>query len=295
MPLHSMTGFARADGALEGVQWYWEMRAVNGKSLDVRCRLPYGMDGLEQKARAAVQRHVRRGNCQLSLQLTREKGAGEVKINEVALEKIVSVMEELGGRINAEPARLDGILAIKGILELAEPEETDEQRQALETALLKSLDELLVSMQEMRREEGARLQELLSGQVDAIEKLTISARDCPARTPEAIKARLAENVSRLIAASNTLDPDRLHQEAVLLATKADIQEELDRLFAHIEAARALFSTNEPVGRKLDFLTQEFNREANTLCSKSNDQALTTIGLELKSVVDQMREQVQNIE
>ncbi|MGI9374316.1 MAG: YicC family protein, partial [Hyphomicrobiales bacterium] len=207
----------------------------------------------------------------------------------------VALLSQLSEKVDAAPARLDGLLSLKGVVEFVEPEESDEERENLSSALLASLDDTLSGLVEMRASEGVKLEELLVGQLDEIERLSIAARDCPARTVEAIQTRLSEQVAKLIEASTTLDAERLHQEAVLIAAKADIQEELDRLFAHVEAARALLAGGEPVGRKFDFLTQEFNREANTLCSKSNDQALTAIGLDLKAVVDQMREQVQNVE
>jgi uncharacterized protein (TIGR00255 family) len=295
MPLNSMTGFARADGAVDGAQWYWEIRAVNGKALDMRCRLPSGFDGLEVEARKRLAGIVRRGNCQLALHVARDRAADELKINHAVLDQIVALMSDLGGKIEAAPARLDGLLGIRGVLELEEPQESDDERQVLEAAVLISLDEALSALGAMRRAEGQKLELFLQGQVSRIEELIIAARDCPARSAEAIRAWLGDQVARLIDTTTALDPDRLHQEAIMLAAKADIQEELDRLFAHVEAVRELLKSSEPAGRKLDFLTQEFNREANTLCSKANDHSLTAIGLDLKAVVDQMREQVQNIE
>ncbi len=295
MPLNSMTGFARADGAVEGVQWYWEIRTVNGKALDMRCRLPSGFEGLEAEVRKHLGGAVRRGNCQLSLNLSRDRAAAELKVDHAVLDQLVGLMAELDAKVEVAPARLDGLLAMKGVLELSEPEENEEARQSLEAAVLVSLEEALLALQEMRRAEGKKLEALLQDQASQIENLTAAARDCPARSGEAITARLNEQIARLAGTNATLDPDRLHQEAILLAAKADVQEEIDRLFAHVEAVRALLASNEPVGRKLDFLTQEFNREANTLCSKANDHSLTAIGLDLKAVVDQMREQVQNIE
>ena len=204
-------------------------------------------------------------------------------------------LKGLKGKIEAGPPTLDGLLAIKGVVEVAEPEETEEDREALAAALLSSLEAALKDLVGARAEEGSKLHELLSGQISQIEDLTGQARQSPARTPEMIKARLADQVAKLLESSSALDPDRLHQEAVMLAAKADIQEEVDRLDAHVTAARDLLAGPGPHGRKLDFLTQEFNREANTLCSKANDTSVTTIGLEMKVVIDQMKEQVQNIE
>ena len=180
-------------------------------------------------------------------------------------------------------------------MEIAEPEETEAEREALNGALLKSLKAALGDLARARADEGAKLSDLLTSQIDQIEDLTDQARKSPARSAEMIKARLAEQVAKLMDSASTLDPDRLHQEAVMLAAKADIQEELDRLDAHVAAARELLAGAGPHGRKLDFLTQEFNREANTLCSKSNDTSVTALGLEMKAVIDQMKEQVQNIE
>ncbi|MGI9372192.1 MAG: YicC family protein, partial [Hyphomicrobiales bacterium] len=231
MPINSMTGFARVDGANAQGQWYWELRSVNGKGLDVRCRLPSNLDGFEQKVRAAVQKRIKRGNCQVSLQLNRERGVGELKVNDEALTQVVALLSQLSEKVDAAPARLDGLLSLKGVVEFVEPEESDEERENLSSALLASLDDTLSGLVEMRASEGAKLEELLVGQLDEIERLSIAARDCPARTVEAIQTRLSEQVAKLIEASTTLDAERLHQEAVLIAAKADIQEELDRLFA----------------------------------------------------------------
>ncbi len=295
MPINSMTGFSRADGALGQTSWHWELKSVNGRGLDVRCRMPQGLESLEQKVRAAVGGALTRGNCQISLNLVREQRTGTIKINQNVLDAVLSAAEELSGKFAAEPPTLDGLLGLKGVIEIAEPEESDEERKALTNALLASLDAALAELGAARAEEGSKLHTLLTDQVDQVANFTDQARQSPARSPEAIKARLNEQVEKLLESSSTLDPDRLHQEAVLLAAKADIQEELDRLDAHVVAARDLLAGPGPHGRKLDFLTQEFNREANTLCSKANDTSVTAIGLEMKAVIDQMKEQVQNIE
>ncbi len=290
-----MTGFARADGALDTVTWHWEIKSVNGRGLDVRCRMPQGLEGLEQKARTAVAAKLARGNCQLSLNLTREQDGRAIRINHDVLNALVTAANELKGKIEAEAPTLDGLLALKGVVEIAEPEETDEERDALTSAILGSLKTTLDELVKARAQEGSKLQDLLAGQIAQVEDLTNQARQSPVRGAEAIKARLTEQVSKLLESTSALDPDRLHQEAVILAAKADIQEELDRLDAHVAAARELIAGEGPHGRKLDFLTQEFNREANTLCSKANDTSLTSLGLEMKAVIDQMKEQVQNIE
>lgn len=295
MPLTSMTGFARTDGELGDARWHWEVRTVNGKSMDMRVRVPTGFEALEPEVRSAVAKYVRRGNCQLSLQVIREQRTGEVRINEAALQSVIAALEQIAPRIDAEKPSLDGLLSIKGVVDFYEPEESDDAVAGRNAAILRDLELALQALKANREAEGARLQDIMADQVSQVEDLTRQARDCPSRTPAAIKLRLQEQVNRLLEQSSSLDSDRLHQEAVLLSAKADVQEEVDRLAAHVEAARELLDSEDTVGRRLDFLTQEFNREANTLCSKSNAPALSAIGLELKAVIDQMREQVQNIE
>lgn len=295
MTLASMTGFARATGQKDGLSWVWEVKSVNGKSLDLRCRLPQGFEQLEPSIREAGQRHFRRGSLQLALQIDRSATAA-ISINAAALEEVLRVAEELRKRLNAPPLTVEGLLAIRGIVEPVEAVADEAGREARDRALLASLENAFTALAASRAAEGAKIAAILTAQVDRIEALTIAARDCPGRSPEAVRARLADLVARIMDASAAaLDPERLHQEAVLAAARADIQEELDRLFAHVEAARQLLRETQPVGRKFDFLAQEFNREANTLCSKANDRALTAIGLDLKTVIDQLREQVQNIE
>lgn len=295
MPLKSMTGFARADGTHGPTRWHWEIKSVNGRGLDVRCRLPQGFEAIEQDVRKAMSAKLARGNCQVGLTVSREQDANALRINKDVLAKVVEAANALKDEIEASPPSLDGLLSIKGVVEIAEPEETEEDRKSLFKAVLASFGTALDGLAEMRGAEGSKMQDLLSGHIDEIERLTSVARASPARSVEAIQARLTEQVEKLLEASSSLDPDRLHQEAVVLAAKADIQEELDRLDAHVAAARELLAADGPAGRKLDFLTQEFNREANTLCSKSNDTSITTVGLEMKVVIDQMKEQVQNIE
>lgn len=294
MNLNSMTGFARADGEQNGVRWHWEVKSVNGKALEVRCRLPGGFEALEPQVRDLVGRHVRRGNCQVSLQVHREAASVGMRLNEAVLDQVIAAIQVVRQRIDSAPPAPEGILALRGVLEVAEPVDwlADESIQATMAA---SLSAALADLVLSRRAEGARLAVIVEAQVAAISRLTNEARETAARRPEAIRARIAEQVAKLLEASPALDRDRLHQEAVLLAAKVDVQEEIDRLSAHVEAAVQLLASAEPAGRKLDFLTQEFIREANTLCSKASDASLTAIGLNLKAVIDQMREQVQNIE
>ncbi len=268
---------------------------MNGKALDIRVRMPSGFEGLEPEVRAAVSKYARRGNCQLSLQVTREQKTGEVRINEAALRSVVAAIEAIAPQVDASRPSLDGILAIKGVVDIQEPEEADEAVAERNKAIMRDLTVALEALRSARTSEGAHLADIVSGQIDSIEKLTRDAKDCPARAPEAIKARLKDQVERLLEQSSKLDEDRLHQEAVLLAAKVDVREEIDRLNAHVAAARELLTSDDTVGRRFEFLTQEFNREANTLCSKANAPELTAIGLDMKAAIDQMREQVQNIE
>lgn len=295
MTLASMTGFARASGVHGTLRWAWELKSVNSKGLDLRFRLPPGRDLLEPAIRAAISKVLSRGNITINLTVQREGAAPQVRVNEDVLAAVIATSRELAKKIEAQPPTLDGILSIKGVMEVVETEETEAEHEAANAALLKGFDAALKELVAMRGREGEVLGGVLSGRIAEIEKLAKAAESSPARSLEAIRARLGEQVKELLAASSALDPERLHQEAALLAAKADVREELDRLNAHVSAARALLKNGGAVGRKLDFLAQEFNREANTLCSKSNDVALTSIGLELKTAVDQFREQVQNIE
>jgi uncharacterized protein (TIGR00255 family) len=295
MTLASMTGFARSSGVHGATRWAWELKSVNSKGLDIRLRLPPGRDALEPALRAAISRTLQRGNVSANLTLSREGAAPMVRVNEEVLAAVIATSRDLAKRIEAQPPTLDGILGIKGVMEVVEAEESEAEREAANAALLKGFEEALADLAAMRAKEGETVGKVLHERVGEIEELTKSAEASPSRSIEAIRARLAEQVKELIATSSTLDPERLHQEAALLAAKADVREELDRLHAHVSAARGLLRNGGAVGRKLDFLAQEFNREANTLCSKSNDVALTTIGLALKTAVDQFREQVQNIE
>lgn len=295
MTLASMTGFARTSGMHGELRWAWELKSVNSKGLDIRFRLPPGREALEPLLRAAIAKRITRGNVTINLSTQREGAAPQVRVNEEVLAAVIATAHALAQRIEAQPPTLDGILGIKGVMEVVETEETEAERDAANAALLAGFEAALAELVATRGREGGVIGGVLSDRVSEIEKLTRAAEASPARSPDAIRARLAEQVKELLGASSALDPERLHQEAALLAAKADVREELDRLHAHIGAARALLKNGGAVGRKLDFLAQEFNREANTLCSKSNDVAMTGIGLELKTAVDQLREQVQNIE
>lgn len=296
MPLNSMTGFARVEGAYGAVRWHWELRSVNGKGLDARLRLPPGLDGIEAKLRGELARHLKRGNCQINLVLDRTGEAAPLRVNRAALQVVLEAIEELQQNMEVMPPRPEGILALKGVLENAEDVEQDEEaKAALEEALTASFVEGAKALASARAEEGAKLEAVLRGHVDEIERLTRDAAECPAAAPAALQSRLKEQLQELLGDAKAIAEDRVAQEAALLATRADIREEIDRLKAHVEQARELLGSKDAVGRRLDFLTQEFNREANTLCSKAADVSLTRIGLDLKAVIDQFREQIQNVE
>lgn len=295
MAIKSMTGFARAEGSVSGFAWHWELRSVNGRGLDVRLRLPSGLEQLEPKAREAIGRRLSRGSVTVNLVTTSTGETHEMLLNERALAQVMKAAERIRELTDAAPPRVDALIGIRGVLDVVEPEENEAESAARSEAMLATLEQALNALVGARASEGGRLANALSSQIDEIERLVAVVRASPARTPEAIAARLKEQIGRIMESSTGFDPQRLHQEAVLLAAKADVEEELERLASHISAARELLAENAPVGRKLDFLTQEFNREANTLCSKANDVEITRAGLALKSVIDQLREQVQNIE
>ncbi len=295
MTLRSMTGFARCDGSDGGYRWHWEVRSVNGRGLDIRFRLPPGCESLEPLLREAASRRVARGNLTVGLTLQRQSGQGEVRINEAALATVLSAIQRIRAAGDFASPRPEGVLALKGVLEAGEPDESEAELEARQRRMLADFEAALEALGEARAAEGERLATILSDQIAAIEAIVGRIAASPARSPDAIRKRLADQLARILEAGPGLDPARVHQEAALLATRADIAEELDRLTAHIAAARDLLATGAPVGRKLDFLAQEFNREANTLCSKAGDVDITRLGLELKALIDQMREQVQNIE
>lgn len=295
MSVDSMTGFARSEGRYGEFGWVWEVKSVNGRALDIRSRLPNGFDALEAQVKPAVAARFRRGSIQISLTQTVSARPPRLRLNREVLDAVVELIEEISGRVAAEPPRLDGLLGIRGVVETVEDEETAEQHEEREAAMRRSLDEALDGLAVMRREEGQRLGGMLADHLARIEDLSGAASDCATAQPGAIRARFMERVTGLLEGMPSLSEERLAQEVALLAAKADIREELDRLKAHVAAARDLLKEDEAVGRRLDFLCQEFNREANTLCSKSADVALTRIGLDLKAAVEQLREQVQNVE
>ncbi|HXV23541.1 MAG TPA: YicC/YloC family endoribonuclease [Alphaproteobacteria bacterium] len=294
-PVASMTGFARLDGNVQGLVFAWELRSVNNRGLDLRLRLPPGFEGLEPKLRMEVGSWIRRGSLTAVLTATRPAGQNRFRLNTEALLQILELMRELETRIEADPPRLDGLLGLRGVLEPVEETEDAAQREACESAITSGFSQALEAMVQMRRSEGAALAGLVSGRLEEIARLTGQARGTAALQPAALRGRLRQMVSDLLEASPSLPEDRLAQEAALLIQRADPTEELDRLHAHVEAARRLIEEGGAVGRRLDFLCQELNREANTLCSKASDLELTQIGLAIKAAVEQLREQVQNLE
>lgn len=293
MTVHSMTGYGRAEGAFGDRNWVWELRSVNGKGLDLKFRMPSGFDGLELKCRKYAQAHLSRGNVQIGLTLRMAEQGARLQINDDALQQALDFVRVVQSRMDVELSRASDVLALPGVVERVTEELDEAGKSALATALFDGFVDAVEAQLTARKDEGGHLANVIAGLLEQIETLVAEARANPARDIDAIKARLARQVSLL--SETELDADRLYQEAALIASKADIQEELDRLDGHVAAARNLLTTEGPVGRKFDFLTQEFNREANTLCSKSNDSALTRTGLALKAVVDQLREQVQNVE
>ena len=295
MALSSMTGFARSHGASGPYTFEWELKSVNAKGYDLRLRLPPGWDDIEAGAKKRAGELLSRGTVYANLNLKRANAVAQVRINEDVLAAVVKVAGQVASKIDAVAPSVDGLLAIKGVIELVEPESNEEEDRAAKAAAMAAFEQALGNLVEMRRREGATLGQVLGQRMDEIEKLARRAEAAPGRKPEAIRARLAEQIAALLETSDRFDQDRLSQEALMIATKADIREELDRIASHVAQARDMLGKGGPVGRRLDFLAQEFNREVNTCCSKSNDIELTNTGLEMKNVVEQFREQVQNLE
>jgi len=296
LAIASMTGFARAEGGDGDLRWTWEVKSVNGRNLDIRVRVPSGFEALEPAARAAVPEKLKRGNVAVGLVLTRGQQPARARINRELLEQVIVLAEEVRQRLKAEPPRPEGLLAVRGVVEPAEEEDLpEEQREARMAKIAADFAKALAALAQMRQEEGARLATIVGQQLNDIERFCAAAAASAAAQPAALQSRLKQQVEMLLGTAPGLPEERLAQELALLITKADVREELDRLGVHIAAARKLLKDGGAVGRKFDFLCQEFNREANTLCSKSADSELTAIGLDLKAAIDQLREQVQNIE
>lgn len=296
MSINSMTGFARTSGAHEGISWLFEMKSVNGRGLEIRCRLPVGFDALEDRLRRLVKTHFERGSINLMLQFDNRSLATAYQVNEDFLAELVAIADKYVADGKVAPPRIDGLLALRGVIEPKGDPLEGVEMEALEAALIESAETLMQEMARTRAEEGAQLRPVLLGQLDAVEVLVKRAAMLAASWPERSRERIQTQMAQLLELGE-LDPGRLEQELALITTKADISEELDRLKGHIAATREILNSKEKgaVGRRLDFICQEFNREANTLCSKANDRELTQIGLDLKVAIDKMREQVQNIE
>lgn len=295
MALSSMTGFARSHGTSGPYSFEWELKSVNAKGFDFRVRLPQGWDDVEAAARKRSADKLSRGTVYANLLVKRASTESTIRVNEDVLAAVIAAASNVSGRIDAVAPSVDGLLNIKGVIEVVEPETSEEETSAASAAIIAGFDTALASLVEMRKREGATLGDILLQRMDEIEALVKRAEAAPGRKPEAVRARLAEQIATLLQVSDRFDSDRLSQEAIMMAAKADIREELDRITSHIAQARDMIRKGGAIGRRLDFLAQEFNREVNTCCSKSNDLELTNTGLEMKNVVEQFREQVQNLE
>jgi len=292
-----MTGFASASGALEGWSWSWELRGVNGKGLDLRLRVPDWVEGLEVALRKQVTAEVARGNTTCNLRIASAENDGTLQVNTAQVDTLLAALHEIEARamaagVSLAPSRASDILTMRGVLEQSDQAQDID---ALREALLAEFPAVLEGFNAMRRQEGAALADVMQDQLNEVETLAAKAAALADARKEDTAANLRRNLARVMNNSEGADADRVAQELALIAVKADVTEEIDRLAAHVAAARALIGQGGPVGRKLDFLMQEFNREANTLCSKAQSTELTTVGLALKAVIDQMREQVQNVE
>ena len=295
--IHSMTAFASQTGTLGTTSWIWEMRGVNARGLDVRVRIPDGLDGLEIAARAALKKHVHRGNVTLNLRLSHQEGAAPMTLDPTQLDAVLKALDEVlerafdMGVTLAQPNAAD-VLAQRGVMVQGK---VDDNNSDLNVALIAEIEPLVSDFMAMRQAEGAALHGVINDQLIQIDALVLQAAEAAEARKPFVADQLATAMQRVLQNVADVDPDRIGQELAILAVKSDITEEIDRLVVHVAAARALLDDPKPAGRKLDFLTQEFNREANTLCSKAGTTALTAIGLELKAVIDQMREQIQNVE
>lgn len=296
MPLSSMTGFAENQGAHGNLHWRWEVRSVNGRNLDTRMRMPPGYEGLEAGARTLVAERFKRGSLQIALSVRSEENARGFRVDAEALATAVKVAKRVSKETGMPAGTIDGLLGLRGVIVQEGSEELgDEERFIRNAAMLESLAEALDRMAAARAGEGAKIQAMLLSQIEEIETRTTEGRRLAADQPQILRDRMRTQLAELLNGNGSVPEERLAQEVAILATRADLREELDRLQAHCQEARALIAAEGPAGRKLDFLAQEFNREANTLCAKSSDIALTREGLALKAVIDQFREQIQNVE
>ena len=294
MALSSMTGFARTQGRSGAWTWTWEIKTVNARGLDLRLRLPAGFDGIDSELRAAIAKRIDRGTCHATLSAVRSDATPRVRVDRAVLDSLIAAIADIPTGKHVRRASLDGLLALRGVVEVVEPQDDEDEKIALQNDVRKGLAGALDALVAARRAEGDALHRILVDRIARIGMLAKMAEDAPGRSADAVRARLARQIEAL-GQTNGLDSGRLHQEAVLFAAKADIREELDRLITHVANVSGLLAKGGIVGRRLDFLAQELGRESNTLCAKSNDAGLTAIGLDLKIEVEQFREQVQNIE
>lgn len=295
MNVQSMTGFARREGTAGRYRWVWELRSVNGKGLDLRLRLPPGFEPMEIEVKRRATERLSRGNIQATLSVSVAEAKMEAVLNRDALDAVLKLRQDLGDLVDPSPLKLDTVLSIRGLVDIREAGEEQQALEARDEAILSGLDEALADLVAMRISEGSALTAVLEQHLRTIDGLAAIIEADPSRSPEEIGRRLTAQVSSLLDGNGTLDRERLYAEVALLATKADLREEIDRLKAHVAAVNELLQKGGPIGRRLDFLAQEFNRESNTICSKSNSSAITAAGIELKVVIDQFREQVQNLE
>lgn len=295
MSLKSMTGFASGSAAHSGYSWSFEVKSVNAKGLDIRSRVPSFLDGLDIEIKKLVSKLLQRGTIFVNLNIERDGADNDFTINSKLLDSLIETASAYSARPGIAPASIDGLMNIKGVIDFSSKGIDEDEKKQLITSLIKHLQIVVNDLIEARLSEGLRMQEILSSNMDEMLALVASAEQCAAVRIEAVRDRFQANVERLLQDDASVSKDRLEQEIAMLAVKADITEEIDRLRSHITEAREIMASPDAVGRRLDFLSQEFNREANTLCSKSNDKDLTRIGLAMKILIDQFREQIQNIE
>lgn len=295
MAVSSMTGYASKNGVSHHIGWLWELRSVNGKGLDMRLRLPTGYEALEPSCRKICATYFARGHMQITLSVTEQHSTNEMVVDDKVLAQITKIADELAAGGSWQPASVDGLLGLKGVLVEQKMEISPDIKQEIKSAIMDGFEAALSDLKTTREAEGQALADILLDQIHAIDGLVKTLRDDPSRSKQAILSKLRKQVSELIESAPQLDETRLYQEAALLATKADLQEEIDRLIAHIASVKQIVSEGGPIGRRLDFIAQEFNRESNTVCSKSNATSVTQIGLDLKILIDQFREQIQNVE
>ncbi|GHF27616.1 hypothetical protein GCM10017044_23370 [Kordiimonas sediminis] len=295
MTIKSMTGFSRSSNSGAGFTWTMELKSVNNKGLDIRTKLPSFLDGFDLTLKKHIGKKLARGSVFFSLNCQQDGGSEKCHVDEDRLKTLFDVAQKYKDVEGVTPASLDGLLAVKGVVEILQKDITDSERKDLETLLLTEVDACLDQLVTAREDEGQRMENALRDQIKTITALTTSAKEAAHDRIQSMRDRFASQLEKLSGIAQPVPEERLAQEVAMLAVKADIREEIDRLYAHIEEAISLLDSGKPIGRRLDFLCQEFNREANTLCSKAGDVSLTRIGLDLKTTIDQFREQVQNIE